>query len=122
MLNRHGINLTNYPAMRVAHSNITTKIVCPAPRCGSSLHRITRVTQTAAGITPRIARAAGLGRHHELFLCHNCGCVWRRDFDIDQLMYTSVILGEYHGLYSHSSFLPELWVQRAIFNLDEETE
>jgi hypothetical protein len=93
MLSRHETNLSNYQAMRVAHSNITTKIVCPVSRCGSSLYRITRVTQTAAGITPRIARAAGLGRHHELFLCHNCGCVWRRDFDIDQLKYTSVILG-----------------------------
>lgn len=34
-------------------------------------------------------------------LCHNFGCVRRRDSDIDQLMYTSLTLGEYHGLYSH---------------------
>jgi hypothetical protein len=96
-------------------------IVCPAMCSGGYPNRIKRITQVTAGITPRIARAAKLGPHDELFTCLHCGCVWRRDFEIDTWKYSTVILGEYHGLYSPAGFLPELWVQKAMFNLDRET-
>jgi hypothetical protein len=96
------------------------KIVCPAQCSGGYPNRIKRITQTAAGITPKIARAARIGPHDELFTCLHCGCVWRRDFDIEAWNYSTVILGEYYGLYSPSRFLPELWVQRAMFSLEQE--
>lgn len=93
------------------------RIICPRKCTGGYADRIRKLSQRQAGISSRIAQAAKLPRHEQVFTCLHCSAVWFNSFDEVHHGDITVVLGEYDGPDSANSFLPEAWLNKAIEDL-----
>jgi hypothetical protein len=98
------------------------QIVCPANCNGGYANRVISVSQSQAGITPDIARAAKLEPHENLFTCIHCSCVWKENFDSDSRATRQIVLGEFGGPDSATVFQPESRLENAIADLKKESD
>jgi hypothetical protein len=101
---------------RVGMSN---GVVCPKQCADGHGSRIKSVSPSDAGISPRMARAAGPRPHEKLSTCLCCFCVWRETFDPNHSVPRTEVLGEYGGPLSATRFLPEPRLKRRILDLEQ---
>lgn len=92
------------------------RIVCPGKCSGGYWDRVKTVQQLEAGITPKIARAAGLSPNERVSFCWHCHCVWKETDNLNLRGTQTVVLGEYDDI----AFQPKPWLEQAIVDLEKQ--